>query len=102
PSDSAPAVLVSDDGRPLPARQAAVDHVPARAADGARRDADEQLTRTGDGLGKLGRAQRTSRLVQHHRAHETSLPRTATPTLPRVTTTDYEAVPAVERDAEAA
>jgi aspartate kinase len=94
--------LVADDDRKLPAGELVVDDVEVGPADGARRDAHEQLAATRDGLGKLGRPQRPPRLVEDHRAHRCSLPGRATPTLSRVTTTDYEAVPAVERDAEAA
>ena len=52
-------------------------------------------------LRQLGRTQRAPGRVQHHRAHDPSLTGSGTPTLSRVTTTDYEAVPTVERDAEA-
>jgi aspartate kinase len=71
------------------------------AADAAGEHPDEDLARGGLRLGQLCRPEAFVRCIEDHRAHRCSLTFAALPTLFSVTTTDYEAVPAVERDAEA-
>ena len=67
--DDASDDLVTDDERELRVRQLAVDDVQVRAADAAREDLDEHLSRAGLGIGKIGRAERPPGFVQHHCPH---------------------------------
>jgi aspartate kinase len=89
---------VTEDERELGMRKLAVDDVQVGPADGAGMHPKQELAGSRLRLRDVHGHKRLARRLENHCAHVSSLPH---PYTSAMATTDYEAVPAVERDDEA-